>query len=713
MIKDTGIIEKNGTDCTIGIDLFKERHDMNLFVVPLQWDAKLRIAIRHPRHEATKIPPFSDIERMYLDMEPVTGIAIKLLPPFGMFDFDEKHNPEPSQPMIKSFLRIVEAERPCILKKVCIETTRSGGCHVYFKYPVSSKIMLARNEQGEETISIYANGLLSYSWPTPGYEAIHNDFTDIETLQEEEFNFLMEVSRTFNKYEPKPSDYTPGTLAIYPEVHDQILSYFDRHCPDQVFENCIREQDLHPTGKKKTKEGRDYHFYLRKGSTADFSAKVCFSPKRLLVFSGSITNLPNFHSRQGHDDREWVITPSKLIYYCGSKNWDDVAARVTEIMRIHDVPLPELMPPPVEYNTTTEEIHTNDSAESSQGEIKTLEDYEASRITREKFIRRLPPFLTIGVGKVAAAGNIVVISGAVKAGKTAVREVILAGGISRTGELDGFPEFNVLPNPEGKAVLDFDCEQSPEDQQDLVNRVLNRNKFTRTPDNYYSYNTLELSISDYQPFTNNICRLASEKHGGIHMIIVDGGADYIADSNDLKESQAIVRYFRSLSVLYNCPVFVIIHTNPGSDKERGHAGSEFQRRCYGLLTVVKNGDISTLQPKIMRKAGIGDIPLISFIYSKEKQYHVAMEQADPDNCSQKDHKEKTRIMQLAEKVFAPPGAYRHKDAVSRIMQAADKKTSTAKNLLGDMEGFGFIVKSDDGYYRLNIEKVNAGQKGSS
>lgn len=359
----------------------------------------------------------------------------------------------------------------------------------------------------------------------------------------------------------------------------------------------------------------------------------------------------------------------------------------------------------------TRPFSSNGLVESNHtGRTEILEDYEPFRITKEKYIEKLPPIITIDGAKVAAAGNITVISGASKAGKTAVTGVTIAGAISKTGEIDGFPNFNVLPNLEGKAIIHFDTEQSPEDQQDFVNTVLNRNNLVSTPDYYYSYNTLQLSITEYQSFTDNICRLASERHNGLHMIIIDGGADYMKDSNDLKEAQAIVKYFRSLAVVYNCPVITIIHTNPGGDKERGHAGSEFQRRCYGLLTVEKNGDISTLKPKLMRKAGLNDIPIINFIYSKEKHYHVALDKHDTNNTN--DQKELDKFRKLSNSVFAPPAAYKHKEAISKIMQTTSKKISMAKSYLDNMVGFGLVIRNDDGYYRINMDKVNLGQNGS-
>ncbi len=55
---------------------------------------------------------------------------------------------------------------------------------------------------------------------------------------------------------------------------------------------------------------------------------------------------------------------------------------------------------------------------------------------------------------------------------------------------------------------------------------------------------------------------------------------------------------------------------------------------------------------------------------------------------------------------------KHKEAISKIMQTTSKKISMAKSYLDNMVGFGLVIRNDDGYYRINMDKVNLGQNGS-
>ncbi len=145
--------------------------------------------------------------------------------------------------------------------------------------------------------------------------------------------------------------------------------------------------------------------------------------------------------------------------------------------------------------------------------------------------------------------------------------------------------------------------------------------------------------------------MCAERFAGIHLITIDGGADYIASVNDEEQANEIIEYFTHLSIRYNCPVIIIVHLNPNSDKERGHFGSHLQRKCYGLLTIekAKGNDISTLIPKAFRKAGNADVVPVCFAYDKEKHYHVQVNA--PDHGTAKAAANVVKAKKIAEDVF--------------------------------------------------------------
>ena len=352
-------------------------------------------------------------------------------------------------------------------------------------------------------------------------------------------------------------------------------------------------------------------------------------------------------------------------------------------------------------------IQKDDNEDEHQ---KNLLDFEQYRITKEKSIVDPPATITINKAPVAAPGNITPITAEGKGGKTALTGVIIAGAISKTGIVDGFKDVSVIPNSEAKAVIHFDTEQSEADQQYNLKTILKRAEIESTPDYYHAYNIRTIPLKDYQHFTNDVCELCNEKYNGIHLIVIDGAADFITSVNDEAEANTIIFYFTTLAVKYNCPVLLVIHLNENAGKTndtipRGHVGRQAIRKGYSQLNITKEGDVSTLQVLRARKVGYNEVPLICYQYNKEKGYHISVdaEKIASEKQTEKEQGNINKIQKLANEIFSPPNALNHKESIFKIMKATKKAESTAKRYLNSMLGWDMICKNDDGNYRINIK----------
>ncbi len=84
------------------------------------------------------------------------------------------------------------------------------------------------------------------------------------------------------------------------------------------------------------------------------------------------------------------------------------------------------------------------------------------------------------------------------------------------------------------------------------------------------------------------------------LVVIDGVADLQLNTNDLEESERIVTELMALSSIYNCHILCVLHTNPNSDKARGHLGSSLQRKAETVLYVHKVGERSVVEPQFCR-----------------------------------------------------------------------------------------------------------------
>lgn len=320
--------------------------------------------------------------------------------------------------------------------------------------------------------------------------------------------------------------------------------------------------------------------------------------------------------------------------------------------------------------------------------------YEHLRISATKPISRPRTILAINGFQIATPGNIVAISGAPKVGKTAITGLILSGAICTSNGYDGSAQIEIGGNAYRKAVIGIDCEQSLyHHYRNLEQGILKRARIEREPENFYSYNIRQLLLSDYRQFTDGIFKAANETHSGIHLAVIDGVADYISSVNDEAEANAILEYFAHLAIKYDTAIFLVVHLNPNSDKERGHLGSQLQRKCESVLTIKKDGDVSVLEGKFLRSGAISECDAIRYKYDTEKGYHVFLESSQAVNNS--------KLMELANLVFTEPRKY--SDAVKLIQDADVCGVRTAKGRIKAMTDAGMLDKNEsDGaiYYSL-------------
>ena len=318
------------------------------------------------------------------------------------------------------------------------------------------------------------------------------------------------------------------------------------------------------------------------------------------------------------------------------------------------------------------------------------EQYDHLRITMAKKILEPDPIISIKDSLISSPGNLTMISGASKAGKSAFCSVIIAGAIrGHNNSYDGFEHLFVDGNEDKKAVIHIDTEQARHNHyRNLKNAVLKRSSLEELPDYLYSYNIREMELSDRRNFTEILCYEADKQAGGIHLIVIDGFADYAKSVNDELEANELVHFFEKLSIKYNCPVIAIVHLNPNSNKERGHLGSQLQRKSESVLQLKKGkDDTSYCEPVLLRNASTTDVPIIRFAYDTSKNYHTF---AGIMN-SEKTSKDKAIMLrEIVEEVFSEE-PIQSKNAVSEIANVSGKSEAHAKRYLKMMkEEFNFI-----------------------
>lgn len=294
---------------------YNEYRELGLNVIPVEWDTVTKQPVSHRFWSEDK--PLSLLPQH-------NAIMVKTAGHTHCLDFDLKNTSNKN--LYFQWLNAVSNINPDLIGKLYVERTRNAGYHVWFSYPQDlHKLSLAQSDQGAEVIALYAGGPLVYTWPTPGYQQESGSMADLQELTVQEFDTLLETSQYFNEYKPA---YDPSLKAVnYPAGLEQFCLDFDTNLSDESWQRILSEIDLHPIPNYRYSKRDKFAAYRRGGSESQaISAKVYYRTKRVMIFSASMHDYPNWHNK--HEYPVWSLPPSFVLFYKCGRSWQAAAEQM-------------------------------------------------------------------------------------------------------------------------------------------------------------------------------------------------------------------------------------------------------------------------------------------------------------------------------------------------------------------------------------------------
>ena len=326
---------------------------------------------------------------------------------------------------------------------------------------------------------------------------------------------------------------------------------------------------------------------------------------------------------------------------------------------------------------------------------------EKLAVRRFDFARRPEkpiPVISLGGHPISTAGNITNVQAKAKAGKTAGFSGIIGAACCQDGQgLDclGFES----ENPDGKAVIHFDTEQSRFDADALIRRSLFRGGMDSVPPWLSSFSLADMDKRDRRKALPLVMEDAAQECGGIHFVLVDGVADLCPALNDDVGAFELVEEIHGLAIRFKCPIITTLHENPGSEngKTRGHLGSELERKAETNLRFVKGADgITTIYTELSRSCHIPKDEGFCFRWSEEAQMHVSCGGAAEVN----ERATKAKAMREAEKSFGGAEALGYSELVGKIKKALGLQDRAAKGRIGAFRELGVLHQNEAGLLEI-------------
>ncbi len=211
-----------------------------------------------------------------------------------------------------------------------------------------------------------------------------------------------------------------------------------------------------------------------------------------------------------------------------------------------------------------------------------------------------------GVGCVSA-GDIVVLKGKAKAGKTTAMVCLITALLK--GEYLGFRAVR-----HGAKVLFVDTEQNPINTSILAKKVHALCGFEPDRDHprFRVFNFRGDTAQQRSRLLDEAVKLFTPD-----LLVIDGAKDLIdgSDINDPKASGKVIQSLMSLTKIYNLAILTTLHENKSDANLRGHVGTELLNKCSECWQVRKNEETFETEQTECRNEPAGGF---SFRFNGEK-----------------------------------------------------------------------------------------------
>ena len=295
--------------------------------------------------------------------------------------------------------------------------------------------------------------------------------------------------------------------------------------------------------------------------------------------------------------------------------------------------------------------------------------------------------------------NLLCITGGEGTGKSNYVAAILTGTLG-TERLPAERTLGleITPNPNGLAVLHYDTEQSEAQLHKNLGKTLQRASLKNVPKFYHSLYLASLSRKDRLKLIRESMDLFYHKHGGIHLVVIDGIADLIRSANDETESIAIVDELYRLAGIYNTCIICVLHFVPNGIKLRGHIGSELQRKAAGILSIEKddNPEYSVVKALKVRDGSPLDVPMMLFGWDKTEDMYVYRGEKSKED---KEKRKTDELLLVIKSAFRTKLRLSYQELCGVLMREMEIKDRTAKKYIAYMKEQRILTQDTSGYYQ--------------
>lgn len=214
-------------------------------------------------------------------------------------------------------------------------------------------------------------------------------------------------------------------------------------------------------------------------------------------------------------------------------------------------------------------------------DINKNNQYEQLRIYPNSTITEPPKYCEVENSPILTEGNLSLITGKAKSGKTFFLGALVASLLTNTVQLGVIK--GLLPKSK-KNILYFDTEQSEFHAIRAINRIC---KLTNLPkaENLIAYGLRPLTPTERLMAIEEIISYSVD----LGIVVIDGIRDLLTKGiNDEEEATKLTSSFLRWTAMYEMHLIVILHQNKNDVNARGHIGTEVINKAETSISISRD-----------------------------------------------------------------------------------------------------------------------------
>lgn len=248
--------------------------------------------------------------------------------------------------------------------------------------------------------------------------------------------------------------------------------------------------------------------------------------------------------------------------------------------------------------------------------------WDKYRITTKTEVPPIMPSIMIKDSMICTQGDLLLVMGQKKAGKSNVLVNVLATAFMK--DVDTSKTLGIRTIYTEKKVIFIDTEQSFRKTKEFIERVCRIANLSPEEEEkrLLFYNIRPCDLKERMEFLETEI---FDKHKDAGLIVVDGVTDFIDSVNNEETSKELVEKF--LQVMGgDCSIVAVIHEGKDGNGARGHIGQEFERKCAGAISISKDREkgIHKMRCKLIREGA--DFDDILFKWSEEEKGFMELDE---------------------------------------------------------------------------------------